>query len=179
LGSGLSALDASAQSSRLSVITQLLSAVLYVPALLGVVSDARSGRVPALRWGADLLIVGAMGSAADAVLHLLAFAMTAPGVPRAPMIPVMAFMQGPGLFLLAPLVLSFFLGGAVLSFAFGGAGVISRWNARLHVIGLAVAVIGGGLASSGLVPARLVGLTFLAIVSAAQAWVGLALWLTP
>jgi hypothetical protein len=40
-------------------------------------------------------------------------------------------------------------------------------------------VIGGGLASSGLVPARLVGLTFLAIVSAAQAWVGLALWLTP
>jgi hypothetical protein len=95
------------------------------------------------------------------------------------MIPVMAFMQGPGLFLLAPLVLSFFLGGAVLSFAFGGAGVISRWNARLHVIGLAVAVIGGGLASSGLVPARLVGLTFLAIVSAAQAWVGLALWLTP
>jgi hypothetical protein len=44
----------------------------------------------------------------------------------------MAFMQGPGLLLLAPLIASFFLGGAWLSRAFARAGVVSRWNARLY-----------------------------------------------
>jgi hypothetical protein len=42
-----------------------------------------------------LLLLGAMGSAADAVLHLLAYAMTAPGLDRGPLLEVMAFMQGP------------------------------------------------------------------------------------
>lgn len=159
----------------ISVVAQLLSAVVYVPALMSVVRNADLGRVGLVRWGAGLLLVGAMGSAADAVLHLLAYAMTAPNLDRESLIPVMAFMQGPGLVLLAPLILSFFLGGAVLSVGLSRIGMVSRWNPRLHLIAAIAAPIGGALASSQFISTRLVGLAVLAIVSGAQAWVGIAL----
>jgi len=159
-----------------SVVLQLLSAVFYIPALLGLVGDTKLRHVRAVRWGAGLLIAGAMGSAADAVLHLLAYAMTAPDLDRTSLVSVMAFMQGPGLFLIAPLILSFFLGGAMLSLGLANAGVVSRWNFRTHGIAVGAAILGGALASSGTVPPRAVGLGFLAIVSGAQAWAGVALW---
>ncbi len=157
-----------------SVVVQLLSAALYVPAMVGIVSDTTLRRDCRVRWGVSLSLVGAMGSAADAVLHLLAFAMTAPGVDPGPMIPVMAFMQGSGLILLAPMIISFFAGGWVLADALGRIGVTSRWNGRAYGIAITAAVTGGALATADLVSSRLVGLTFLAIVSAAQAWTGLA-----
>ncbi len=155
-----------------SVVTQLVSAVLYVIALVGVISHSRLGRSRGVRSGATLLIVGAMGSAADAVLHLLAYAMTAPGVDRAAAIPVMAFMQGPGLVMLAPLLLSFFVGGAVLAFA--RTGLLSRWNGPLHLSSVVLAIVGGSLASAGWMSPRLVGLVVLATISVAQAWTGMS-----
>ena len=155
-----------------SVVVQLISAVLYIPALLGMVADPHFGRLRGIQWAAGLLIAGAMGSAADAVLHLLAYAMTAPNLDRTSLVPVMAFMQGPGLVLLAPLVLSFFVGGAMLSHVLAKAGIVSRWDVRLHALAVVVAVVGGALASGGWLPARLVGLATLALVSAAQIWVG-------
>jgi hypothetical protein len=165
-----------AERSRVaaSVMVQLASAALYVPAMVGIVSNTTLRRDRRVRWGVSLLLVGAMGSAADAMLHLLAFAMTTPGVDPDPMIPVMAFMQGPGLILLAPMILSFFAGGWVLAGALGRIGVMSRWNGHAYAIAIAAAVTGGALATADFVSSRLVGLTFLAIVSAAQAWTGLA-----
>lgn len=163
----------------ISVVLQLLSAVLYVPALLEIASDIEAGRFPAMRWGAGLLLVGAMGSAADAVLHLLAYAMTTPGLDLTTLIRVMTFMQGPGLLLLAPLILCFFLGGGVLSYAFAKARLVSRWNLRLYGIAIGVAIIGGLMAAKGFVPSRAVGLLTLSIVSAAQVWIGMALWEQP
>jgi hypothetical protein len=79
---------------EISVVVQLVSAVLYVPALLGLLARTRLGRIRGVRWGAALLLIGAMGSAADAVLHLLAYAMTAPNLDRATLVTVMTFMQG-------------------------------------------------------------------------------------
>jgi hypothetical protein len=117
-----------------------------------------------------------MGSAADAVLHLLAYAMTAPGLDTGSLLRVMAFMQGPGLLLLAPLILCFFVGGAWLSVALARAGIVPRWNPLLHGAAVGVAGVGGALASAGLVSPRIVGLAFLALVSAAQVAVGVALW---
>jgi len=52
--------------------------------------------------------------------------------------------------------------------------VVSRWSPRLQMIGLAVAIAGGGLASAGWLSARFVGLATLAAFSAAQALVGQA-----
>jgi hypothetical protein len=158
-----------------SVVVQLVSAVLYVPALLGLVSYRAVGRRRGVKWGVGLLLVGAMGSAADAVLHLLAYAMTSPDVDRAAVTSVMAFMQGPGLMLLAPLILSFFVGGGLLSFTLAAEGSISPWSPRLHLIGVAVALAGGGLASAGLMSGRVAGLAALAAIAAAQGCVGFSL----
>jgi hypothetical protein len=158
-----------------SVIVQLVSAALYAPGLVAVVAEVGAAAPAALRRGAWLLLVGAMGSAADAVLHLLAFAMTAPGLDRTTLVRVMTFMQGPGLVIVAPLIVSFFAGGAMLSRALAAADVVSRWNARLHGLALGVAILGGAAASAQLVSARLVGLVVLGLVAAAQAWIGLAL----
>lgn len=166
---------ASREAVAASVVAQLLSAVLYVPALLGVVADAELGAMRSVRRAAGVLLVGAMGSAADAVLHLLAYAMTAPDLHLETLTRVMAFMQGPGLRLIAPLIACFFAGGACLSIALGRAGVVTRRNAHLHGLALVIAVAGGAIASAGLVPARTVGLAVLGVVSLAQIQVGLVL----
>ncbi len=157
----------------ISVIMQLASAVLYVPAMLGIATDATLAGLRGLRLWSGVLIIGAMGSAADAVLHLLAYAMTAPGLETAPLIRVMAFMQGPGLFLLAPLILCFFIGGIGLSVALWRGRVVSPWNLGLHAMALAIAVFGGLLASRNILDSRAVGLAVLGAISAAQAWAGL------
>lgn len=157
----------------ISVAVQLVSAVLYVPAMLGLVREPALGEQRSVRIAAGLLLVGALGSAADAVLHLLAFAMTAPGVDRVAMLPVMAFMQGPGLQLLGPLIVCLFAGGAWLSIALYRTGAVSKQNAWLHLWALVVALVGGGLAARGLVSGRVVGLLVLGLISAAQAWAGM------
>jgi hypothetical protein len=158
-----------------SVMLQLLSAVLYVPALIKLVGDYTLGERAAVRWGAGILMVGAMGSAADAVLHLLAYAMTAPDVNQELMIPVMAFMQNEGLVLLAPMLACFFIGGAWLAYALAEAGVVSRWIGHLHVAALPVMAAGGAMASARLLSPRIAGLAFLGVISAAQVLSGFGL----
>jgi hypothetical protein len=159
---------------RLSVAAQLLSAACYAPALVGIVATRRLRRAVAVRIGAILLAIGAMGSAADAVFHLLAVEMVAPGVDRAAMLPVMARMQSAGLVYIAPLILAFFAGSAVLAHGFVRAGVVPRANLVLLALAAAVAVTLGPLAA-GSAAARAVGLAVLGLVSASQAWLGLAL----
>ena len=66
--------------------------------------------------------------------------MTAPGLDRASLVPVMAFMQGLGLAIVAPFIVSFFVGGAILSRALAAAGVVSPWNPRLHWVALGVGI---------------------------------------
>ncbi|HKP64589.1 MAG TPA: hypothetical protein VJV78_47965 [Polyangiales bacterium] len=65
------------------------------------------------------------------------------------------------------MILCFFVGGGRLSYALSSAGLISRSNAHLHWLALAIAVVGGAL-----IPGRAVGLLALGCVSWAQAWVG-------
>jgi hypothetical protein len=101
--------------------------------------------------------------------------MTAPDVESASLVRVMAFMQGPGLLLLAPLLACFFVGGAWLSVALARARLVSRGSATLHGVAVGLAVAGGAAASRGFVPPRAVGLAVLACVAGAQVWVGLAL----
>jgi hypothetical protein len=149
----------------LSVCVQLLSAAVYVPGVLALLRSPLASTSRSLRWGCALLLMGAMGSAADAIFHLVAYEMTAPGVNTGAMVPVMQMLQGPDLKLLGPMILAFFAGHAVLA-----------WSSRpLHRLGKAswrslVAVplvIGlGNLAQrAGLISGRALGLTVLALVS--------------
>ncbi len=162
-----------------SVIAQLISAAAYAPALVGIVATRRLRRQWTVRAGAILLLIGAMGSAADAVFHLLAVVMVGPDIDRATVLPVMEQMQGSGLRMIAPMILSFFVGTGVLALGFARAGVVSRANPWLFVLALALAVVGGTLAAGNAAAARAVGLGVLGLVSLTQAWLGLALWRHP
>lgn len=164
---------------RVSVIAQLLSAAAYAPALVGIVATRRLRRQRAVRAGAILLLIGAMGSAADAVFHLLAVVMVAPGIDRAAVLPVMEQMQGGGLRYIAPMLLAYFAGAGVLALGFARAGVVPRANPLSFLLAIALAAVGGPLAAGNPNAARAVGLGVLGLVSLSQAWLGLALWRHP
>jgi hypothetical protein len=153
---------AQAPAVRASVILQLASAACYAPALVGIARSPEAGRQRMLALGAVLLLIGAMGSAADAVLHLLALEMVAPGIDRGAMVPVMERMQGSNLLLLGPLIAAFFAGSLALAVGAARAGSVPRWNPLLFALAILALPLGGGLA-------------LLACVSASQAWIGLAL----
>ena len=165
-------------SVMLSVVAQLLSAALYVPALLGISSATSLASDSKVRWGVGLLLLGAMGSAVDAVFHLLAYAMTMPDLERTSLLQVMTFMQGPGLRLVAPFIASFFVGGVWLSVALRKKRAVSRASVYVYLIALGIALAGAAAASGGIISSRAVGLMVLATVSMAQSCLGLELWRT-
>ena len=155
---------------KLSVALQLLSAAFYAPGLVSVVLRARAEGARGVALAATLLLVGAMGSAADSVFHWLAVEMTAPGVFRHAMLPVMARMQGPALIVVAPLIAAYFVGTWSLSVAAVRAGWVPKSCAALALLSpivIAIAAVPGG--------ARVAGLLFLACICATQAWIGLGL----
>ena len=160
----------------LSVITQLLSAALYIPALLGISWGTGQMSNAGVRWGTGLLLLGAMGSAIDAVFHLVAYAMTMPGLELGSLLKVMAFMQGPGLRVVAPFILGFFVGGVFLSIALAKSGAVSKASAYMYLIALGIALAGGAAASAGILPSRVVGLSVLGAVSVSQALIGFELF---
>ena len=145
-----------------SVGLQLCSTMLYTAALVGVLRLPDAGEHGTLRSGAALLLLGTAGSTADAVLHLLAFEMTAPGIDRAAMVPVMERMQGPNLALLAPLLAAFFVGTIVLAIGAARSALLPRRSPWLFALALPALPLGGGLA-------------LLAVVCASQAWLGITL----
>jgi hypothetical protein len=159
----------------LSTLLQLVSAACFAPAVIALGRIGHERGRPAMRWGAVLLGVGAMGSAADAIFHVLAYHMTTPGIDAATMVPLMERMQGPGLALIAPLLLAFFAGAATLALGCAAAGLVSRRNPALH--GLALLVACGAPLALRVNPAlaRGVGLTVLALVAASLAGIGAAL----
>ncbi len=159
----------------LSVALQLISAACFAPPLLALsrLGHARGSR--ALRGGALLLTIGAMASAADAIYHLLAYYMTAPGMDQGALVPLMDAMQGPGLAILAPMLLAFFVGAATLAVGAARVGLASRVNPWLHALAVAVA-LSAPLSAKGNPPvARVVGLTVLGLISASLAGIGLGM----
>jgi hypothetical protein len=164
---------------RLSVIVQLASAACYAPAMVGMASLSWKRNRSAITLGAILLLIGAMGSAADAIFHLVAYEMTGPDAPSAPLIPIMTRLQGPDLVLIAPMLVSFFLGSIVLALAMALAGEIAVWNPALFVLALVVAFAGSRLFGADPNTQRIIGLAVLALISLSQAWLGYELWDSP
>ena len=58
----------------LSTFLQLCSAVVYVLAMVRLAADPQLGAKRAIRGSAVVVLLGALGSAADSVLHRLAYA---------------------------------------------------------------------------------------------------------
>jgi hypothetical protein len=161
-------------------ILQLVAATLYVPAMIAVIRSTDLPFYSKVWRPASVLVVGTLGLATDAIDHLLSYAMTAPGVDQSAQVDVMAFMQGPALLLISPLIASFFVGAVWLSVAFARAGAISRWNPGLYAVALGIAVVGAALATATeVISTRTVGILTLSTVAVAQAWLGVVLWKQP
>lgn len=118
----------------LSAVLQTLCAVAIVPAAVGVVA-VRSRLV---HLGALVLLVGALGDAAAAIYHQMAYEMTAPDVDRAAILPVMTRMQTGQIWLLAPLLVAVFPGAVCLTLGLARTGIVPRSAAPLYAIALAV-----------------------------------------
>lgn len=149
----------------LSVCVQLLSAAAYVPGVVGLLRSPRAGASLALRWGCGLLAVGAMGSAADAIFHLVAYEMTAPGVQTGAMVPVMQQLQGPDLKLLAPMILAFFAAHGVLAWSSRKLHRLGKVSWVLVLSAPIVIVLGNLARRADLLSGRAIGLGVLAVVS--------------
>jgi hypothetical protein len=155
-----------------SVVLQLASAAAYAPASAGLLGSAWARESRAVRIGTVLLLAGAMGSAADAVFHLVAYEMTAPGIATDAMVPVMIRLQGPDLALLLPLVAAFFAAHAVLAAALRRKGRFARAGFAAIVLAPVVAAAGAAATRAGLVPGRIAGLATLAALAGSLALVG-------
>jgi hypothetical protein len=139
----LEQVGASSRSVWWSVVFQLVSSALFVPALLGLVMDSRVRESVAGFAGATIFGVGVTGLAADAIYHLVAYEMSLPGVSRDAMLPVMERLQSADLAFVAPQLLALFAGTGALAWSAARAGAASRWAPRLVGLALALAVAGG------------------------------------
>jgi hypothetical protein len=163
------------ESVYLSAALQLVSAAAYAPGLAGVLASEWARGSAAVRLGCVLLLVGAMGSAADAIFHLVAYEMTAPGVPAEAMAPVMMRLQGPDLALLLPFVVAFFAGHAALVSALRRKSTPARFGFACLLAAPGIVAAGAAAARGGLLAPRSVGLAALGALAASLAAVGASL----
>jgi hypothetical protein len=164
----LTAVASSRGNVRASALLQLLGAALVVPGLVAEGAPERGTRA-----GAVVLLWGAMGMAADAVYHQLAFEMTARGVARDAVLPVMANMQLVDLRSLVPLLLAFLVGAIVLGWQRVRRRLGARWAARMLMAPALIIPIGiVAVAALGL-PRRIVVLVTLGAICGGLIGVGL------
>jgi hypothetical protein len=129
-----------------SVAVQVVSGALLVPGLLGLTAATPLRGSTAAFAAASLVGIGATGLAADAIYHLLAFEMTAPGVIREAMVPVMDRFQSADLVFVAPQLLALLTGVAVRAGAACGPGAA---RAALDRAGPRGRAPGGGRGARG------------------------------
>jgi hypothetical protein len=158
-----------------SVAVQVVSGALLVPGLLGLTAATPLRGSTAAFAAASLVGIGATGLAADAIYHLLAFEMTAPGVIREAMVPVMDRFQSADLVFVAPQLLALLAGVGWLCALAPRVGLAPR--ARLWIVlALAAALLGAVAVRAAGLPRRVVAMTVLAGFSLALAELGASLW---
>ena len=158
-----------------SVALQLLSSALFVPGLLGLLAATPLRESVGGFVAASLVGIGATGLAADAIYHLLAFEMTAPGVTREAMVPVMDRFQSADLAFVAPQLLALLAGVGALVRVSSRAGVAPRRAPRWLGLALVAAVAGAAAVRAAGLPRRVVAMAVLGAFSLALAELGAGL----
>lgn len=156
-----------------SVITQIISSVLFVIALCRLTQHFLPQKKITFT-GIVLLNIGAMGLCADAFFHLLAYYMTDSTVHvQDDVVRVMAFMQTGGVMFLIPLLLPFFIGTLLLILGLSKQRAISKRPLWIMIAGFVTAPIIGFVCLYLFdYHGNLVSLTILGGVALAQAWMG-------
>jgi hypothetical protein len=157
----LSAVASARPRVHASALLQLVGSALLVPGLVAEARDRRS------TLGAVVTLWGVLGMAADAVFHQLAYQMTAPGVARDAVLPVMTAMQTVELAPHLPLLFAFVVGPVLLG-----------WQVR-RAEGASVAatllMAPAATLPVGILAARLVGMPkrAIALIVLGEVWLGL------
>lgn len=172
----LSIVKESREAVYSSVIIQIISSVLYLPALF-LLTQAAVPQKHATLAGLVLLGVGAMGMCADAFFHLLAYFMTDPAVNiQEDVVMVMNFMQSQGIVFLAPLLLAFFVGSLVLGIGLHKQAVISKIPQLIFVAAFVLGIAGGVVVNKFLGYGRpVLVLSILGLFAIGQALIGFEL----
>ena len=159
----LSAVASGRSHVHASALLQLLGAALLVPGLL-----AEAKKPQPATAGVLVTLWGVLGMAADAVFHQLAYEMTAPGVARDMVLPVMEKMQTVELAPHLPLLLAFVIGPVLLGWQVRR---IGGWALPAVLLMAPAATI-----PIGVLAARLLGLPkrVLALMVLAEICLGLA-----
>jgi hypothetical protein len=158
-----------------SVILQLMSAAAYAPGLFAIARSNHASQTWPIRAGCVLLAMGAMGSAADAIFHLVAYEMTGPGLAAEALAPVMRKLQGTDLALLLPFVVAFFAGHALLVVGHRHRGPLARAGFLALVASPAILLAGAPMVRLGILAGRVVGLAFLAATAGSLALIGVSI----
>jgi hypothetical protein len=157
----LKAVAAARANVRASAILQLVGAALLA---VGLAAEATPER--RTRAGAVALLLGAVGMAADAVYHQLAFEMTAPDVVSSAVLPVMTRMQTVELRPLMPLLVLFLVGAVVLGAQRARRRIGPPWVAGLLVVPALTIPLGVASVRVLGAPRRIVTLVNLALICA-------------
>jgi hypothetical protein len=130
----------SREDVRLSAIVQIVASAAFAPAVL-----LLAGRGSALTFaGGALVLVGAMGMAADAVYHQAAYQLTAPDLDAAAMLLPLGRMQSEDILSLVPLLLAFIVGTPMLGVGLVREGRAPRWVGPVLLAAFVIA-IGGAI----------------------------------
>jgi hypothetical protein len=155
-----------------SALLHLLSSIAFVHGVEGVQSAAKTTGSTALRLGAVLVLVGALGVCADAFFHLMAYYLTADAVALTDVLEPFRQLQTQGIWLLVPLLLALLVGGPVYAAGLRRARLVGVWPGRMFLLALVVAGA-GGVAVAGLGQGRRwVVIGFLGAVSFGYGWLG-------
>ena len=164
----LAAVAAQRAAVHRSTMLQLAGAVLLVPGLVAQGAPDRGTRA-----GAIAVLWGAMGMAADAVYHQLAYQMTAPGVAPDAVLPVMTRMQSDELRPLVPLLLMFLAGAVLLGWQRLRRRLRPGWIAGLLIAPVVTIPLGVVAVTTLGAPRRVVVLATLGSICAGLAALGL------
>jgi hypothetical protein len=155
-----------------SVIVQIVSSVLYIPALFLLAANLQAIN-KFLLAGLILLAIGAMGMCADAFFHLLAYFMTSSQTHlKEGVVQVMEMMQTSGIKFLIPLLLPFFIGTLLLNYGLFKQALSSRIPFFITVLAFATGIIGAPIVNYLGYGRPILILSVLGIFAIAQAYAG-------
>jgi hypothetical protein len=158
-----------------SVLVQIISSVLFIPAILLLLQgldNQKNSRLVLL--GAGVFLIGVMGMCADAFFHLMAYFMVQDGLlPSAEIQILMASLQSEGIVFLLPLMLPFFIGAILLALGLHRQNRLSSLPAFVFIGSLLLAILLGiGANLLGLNKQPIV-LTFLAAYAIGLSLIGM------
>jgi len=157
----LEAVSGARTAVHASTLLQLVAAALLMAGLAAETGDEKPARA-----GAVAVLIGSAAMGADTVYHQLAFQMTAPGVAREAVLPVMVKMQTEALRPLVPLLLLFPAGAVLLGLQRRRAGVGSSFTTRALMAPLVIVPLGVASRLAFGLPQRSIVLAMLAALSA-------------